>query len=222
MSATIWPSLHRAGEIRHDRRIAFDARGIRHQDAVAQIGLIGGARAAAGEVHHVTVHAVQIGRVHRRARRMTARAAERMKQRRALMRQVVGFRLRRGPARIVLRRYDVDRAGHDGVVGAAEFRAGEMENAGLVGVEPFIGVAIRQNILLQAQRRQIEVMDHVLRCHRQPYVGESGHMQFVDFARAARMLEAPHPLLGDDMNFQRVFRRRGLQQFFRSRPPEDE
>ena len=47
-------------------------------------------------------------------------------------------------------------------------------------------------------------------------------MQFVDLARAARMLEAPHPLLGDDMDFQGVFRRRQRGELVRGRPPEQE
>ena len=108
------------------------------------------------------------------------------------------------------------------MVGAAKFRAGEVEDAGLVGVEPQIGVAVRQNVLLEPQRRQIEIVDDVLRRHRQPHIGAGRHVQLVDLARAARMLEAPHPLLGDDVNFQRFVRRRQCGELIRSRPPEQE
>ena len=45
-------------------------------------------------------------------------------------------------------------------------------------------------------------------------------MQRVDLARAARMLEPPHPLLGDDMDFERVLRRRQRGELVRGRPPE--
>ena len=45
-------------------------------------------------------------------------------------------------------------------------------------------------------------------------------MQLVDLARAARMLEPPHPLLGDDMDFERVLRRRQRGELVRCRPPE--
>src|SRR5579862_8368633 len=47
-------------------------------------------------------------------------------------------------------------------------------------------------------------------------------MQFVDLARAARMLEAPHPLLGNDMDLQRLLRRRQRRELVRGRPPEQE
>ena len=100
------------------------------------------------------------------------------------------------------------RPGHDGMVGAAELGTGKVEDAGLVGVEPKIGVAVGQDVLLEPQRRQIEIVDDILRRHRQPHVGAGRHVQLVDFACAAWVLDAPHPLFGNDVDFEGFVRRR--------------
>ena len=84
-----------------------------------------------------------------------------------------------------------------------------MEDAGLVGVEPQISVAVRQDVLLEPQRRQIKIVDDVLATSSPAaHWRVDRHMQLVDFARAARLLDAPHPLFGDDMDFERVLGRR--------------
>ena len=47
-------------------------------------------------------------------------------------------------------------------------------------------------------------------------------MQFVDFTRTARLLEPEHPLLGDDVNFQRMGGWAIGVQYLDSGPPEKE
>ena len=186
-----------------------------------QIGFIGGDGASVGELHGLAVDAMQIGCMHRRTRRMAARTAERKEQRLALVGEIVALRLRGSPACIVFGRHDHQAAGHSGMVGAAEFRAGEMESARLGGVEPFISVTVRQNVLLQSQCREIEIVNDVLRRHRQPYIGVRRHVQHVDLARAAWVLKAPHPLLGDDVDFQRILWRSECGKLIGGGPPEE-
>jgi hypothetical protein len=65
-------------------------------------------------------------------------------------------------------------------------------------------LSARNVVLLDAQRRDVEAVDHVLRSHHQPHVLARGHVQLVDLALAARMLRLPHPLLADDKDLQRV------------------
>ena len=107
-------------------------------------------------------YAAQIRSMHRRARRVTTGAAERAEKCRTLMRQIVALRLRRCPARIIVRRDDGELAGHDRMISPAEFGTGKMENSSLVGIEPFVSVAVGKNVLLQSQCRQIKIVDDIL------------------------------------------------------------
>ena len=70
------PLAHRAGEIRHDWRKPGHAVFVRQQNAIAQIGLVGGHRPPVGKMHGVAIDAAQIRGVHGRAGRVAAGTAE--------------------------------------------------------------------------------------------------------------------------------------------------
>ena len=61
--------------------------------------------------------------------------------------------------------------------------------------------------MLDAERRNGKVVDHVLRRHHQLDRPPDRQMQGVDLALAAGMLDFPHPLLADDVDLQGVGRR---------------
>ena len=54
-------------------------------------------------------------------------------------------------------------------------------------------------------------MDHVLRGKDEAHILADRHMQFVDLALAAGMLDLPHPLLADDIEFEIRCRGRFVQ-----------
>ena len=64
-------------------------------------------------------------------------------------------------------------------------------------------------------------MDHVLRGHDELDVLAGGHVQFVDLALPLHVLELPHPLLGDDVNFCGVRRRRAFPEVDDGAPDEE-
>ncbi len=153
---------------------------------------------------------------------MAAGTAERVEQSFPLVGEVVGLGLRVGPARIIRRRHHHQTARHHGVIRSAILRAGEVEDAGLRGSEPEVSVAARQNVLLEPHRRQEEIVDHVLRGHHQTDRHVFRDVNLVDLPRAAGLLDAPHPLLGDHMDFHCVARNIECGKLVRGGPPEDE
>ena len=114
------------------------------------------------------------------------------------------------PGFVLRRLHDDDGADHAGVLRAAVFGAEQMIGAGLGGVEPRDGVAAGQHVLLHAEGGDEEAVNHVLRGHDQLDVAADGNVQFVDLALAFGVLDLPHPLLGDDVDFGRVAGRRAL------------
>ncbi len=119
------------------------------------------------------------------------------RQRLALLRARV-----RQPVLVVARRHDGDRAAHHRVVGAAELGAQQMVAAGRVGLEPELRVAARQRFHLDTQRRNIQAVDDVLRDHADQHRLAHRHVQVVDLGLAGRVLEFPHPLPPDRVDFQ--------------------
>ncbi len=83
------------------------------------------------------------------------------------------------------------------------------------------GVAVRQHVHLDAQRRQVEGVDHVLRDHVHDDVLADRHVQVVDLGLAAGMLELPHPLPADGVDLQPAGRQR-LVPHEELRPPGEE
>ena len=73
--------------------------------------------------------------------------------------------------------------------------------------EPHRRIAARHDVGFHAERRHKEIVDHVFAGHHQANVPVHRNVQLVDFAPAVGLLQLPHPLLGDDVDFQRFFRR---------------
>ncbi len=135
---------------------------------------------------------------------MAAGASKALEQRLALVGQGPGRPGLLQPSGVVGRRLHHQPADHLGVVEAAELAAAQGEGPCAVGVEPDRSVAPWQDVLLDAQLGYEEAVDHVLGGHRQHDVLALGDMQVVDLALASGVFELPHPLLGHDVDGQRV------------------
>ena len=105
------------------------------------------------------------------------------------------------PCLILRRLHDHYLSNHAGVHGAAILRAKQVIDTGLRSPEPRGGIAPRDHVLLDAEGRNIQAVDHVLRGHDQFDVATNRHVQLVDLPLTLLMLEFPHPLLGYDINF---------------------
>ena len=106
------------------------------------------------------------------------------------------------------RLHDDDRADHPRVERPAVLGAEEMVRPRHRRLEPGLGVAAGQRVLLHAERRHVEAVDHVLRRQQHLHRPRDRHVQLVDLPLAAQMLELPHPLLADAVELERVGRRR--------------
>ncbi len=65
-------------------------------------------------------------------------------------------------------------------------------------------------------------MDHVLRVEVDDHRLAGGQVQGVQFALTARVAGLPHPLLGLDIDLERLLGQALLDQALRCRPPEEE
>ena len=92
------------------------------------------------------------------------------------------------------------------MLGAAILGAENMIFARPRRLEPYTGVFPRYNILLHPKCGDKEAMNDILRRHRCCYCAIDGHVQFIDFPLPFGVLEFPHPLFADDLNFDRVGR----------------
>ena len=110
----------------------------------------------------------------------------------------------RKPGLEVGRLHHVDPADHARVLGAAILRTEEVVLAGLGRLEPERRVAPGQHVLLHAEGRHEEAVDHVLAGHHEADLAAHRHVQLVDLALAFHVLEAPHPLLAGDVDRQCV------------------
>ena len=96
-----------------------------------------------------------------------------------------------------------------------------MIDSRLGGTKPGRGVTAGQNILLDAERRNIKAVDYVLRGQDHLDVAAHGDVQFVDLALSFFMLQLPHPLLGYDVDFGSAAWRRPLREVNHRAPQED-
>ncbi len=92
-------------------------------------------------------------------------------------------------------RHDHQLAQHGRVTQAAVLGAEDGIAAGRVGVEPGLGVAAGQRVLLEAQRRDVEGVDHVPRGEEQAHRPAGRDAEHVGGVGATRVGELPHPLL---------------------------
>src|SRR6202043_2585643 len=100
------------------------------------------------------------------------------------------------PCFVLRRLHHYDLSDHAGMHGAAILRTEQVVHTGLRGAKPRGCVAPGQHVLLDAEGRNVEAVNHILRSHNQFHVAADRHMQFVDFALTLLMFEFPHPLLG--------------------------
>src|SRR5262245_55996373 len=109
------------------------------------------------------------------------------------------------------------------MVRPAIFGAEEMISPAFGRLEPGHPVTTLawQHVGLNAERGHEETVDYVLARHRQLDAAPDRHVQFVDLALAARVLEAPHPLLGRDINLHRLFRR-AVDSVVEARAPDED
>ena len=205
-------------ERRHDRVVAGRRVGLRIENPIAQIDVVDKRELAVGERNLSAVKAAQVGRVNGAARLMASRAAEAREQRSALRDEIAGGALAREPGRKVGFAHDDDRADHSGMSGPAELSAEEMEDARLGRPEAGLDIPARQDVLLDAKGGHRERVDDVLRSHVEPHRLVHRHVKRVDLARAVRVLDLPHPLLGDNVDLHRVARRQEAATL-RSTPP---
>src|SRR5258708_37833414 len=90
------------------------------------------------------------------------------------------------------------------MVHAAVLSAKKVITSGLRRFEPFGGVSAGNHVGLDAKRRHKDVVNDVFGGHDQTDLAAHGNVQFVDLALPRSMLELPHPLLADDINFDSI------------------
>ncbi len=207
-------------EGRHDGLESFDDFRAGIEDGFAKVVLVGGDHASIFELHGLAKHSLQVGAASLRVGAMTGGAAEFGEDLFA-----AGGEWAAGAAAhpgLVLRGlHDDDGTDHAGVLGAAVFGAEQVIGARLGGAEPGDGVAAGEHVLLHAERGNEEAVDDVLRSHDEFDVAADGDVQFVDLALAFGVFELPHPLLGDDVDFGRIARRRAALEVDDRAPGED-
>src|SRR6266568_7332705 len=93
------------------------------------------------------------------------------------------------------------------MLGTAILRAEQMISSGFGRTKPHDGVAAREYVLFHAKRGHVKTVNHVLRSHNQLDVAVNWHVQFIDLADAFHVLQLPHPLFCDDVNFTGVLGR---------------
>src|SRR5690625_7881590 len=107
------------------------------------------------------------------------------------------------------------------MLGAAIFGTEKMEAAGSRRLEPEPCRAAGHCILLDAEGGDEKGVDHILAGKLDHHGTANGHMQGVDLALPARMLDLPHPLLADGADMERVFRDLIALDVKRRRPAEE-
>ncbi len=214
-------SLSCARKIGHDRWIAGNREGPRLEDAIVQIALVGPHRRAVLQLHEAAVDAFERRRVDRAVGAVTAAAAALAEQCLALLRQRSVHSLIGQPARIIGGLHDIDFADHMRVLCATVLGAFDLVSAGVGRFEPHRFVSAGQDIVLDPECRNKEAVDHVLRGQHQPDGLVDRHMQRIDLALAARVLDLPHPLLADDKDFE-ITGRRLVKPDIDHRTPDEE
>ena len=77
-------------------------------------------------------------------------------------------------------------------------------------MKPGNGVAAGKDVLLNAEGRDKEAVNHILRSHDDLYIAARWNVQGIDLARSFRMLKLPHPLFSDRVDLHCVARRCAL------------
>ncbi len=172
------------------------------EDAVADVALIGDHRPPVGEVNDAAEQSIERRRVDGARRVVAAAAAVSAEKREPLLCERLGDTLVGEPPRVPGIAHDGDGPDHVRMLDPAELRAFELIAAGAVGLEPEGLELPRHHVVLQAECRDVEAMDHVLRGEDHLHDPVDGDVYGVDLALPARMLDLPHPLLADDVELE--------------------
>src|ERR1700731_1861606 len=70
--------------------------------------------------------------------------------------------------------------------------------------KPHRRVAARQYVLLEAEGGNEKAVNHILRGHNELDVLAGGNVKFIDLALPLHVLDLPHPLFRDHIDFRRV------------------
>src|SRR6266566_4934572 len=103
------------------------------------------------------------------------------------------------------------------MIRSAILRTEKVVAARLGWAEPHGVVMSRNNVHFHAERGNVEIVNDVLAGEGQAHIAAHGNVQFIDFFQAVGLLRFPHPLLGDDINVERVLRRVAIIQAASSR-----
>src|SRR6185437_3026323 len=106
--------------------------------------------------------------------------------------------------------------------GAAHLSALKGKCAELGGLEPDACVAAGENVFLDAKCRNKKIVNDVFGGHREFNRDMEWHMKLIDFARAVRVLQLPHPLLADDEDFSGIRGRTGIAEEEAAGPEKNE
>src|SRR6476469_9323263 len=90
------------------------------------------------------------------------------------------------------------------------------------GMEPCCGVSAGNYILFDTEGWNIKAVNDVLRGQNHFDVASDGDMQFIDFTMAFFVLEFPHPLFSNDVNFCGSARRGSFLKKDDGTPDEDD
>src|ERR1700730_13391763 len=93
--------------------------------------------------------------------------------------------------------------------------------AGFGGIEPERGVAAGQHVLLEAESGDEETVNDVLRGNDELDLLGGGNVQLIDLALPLHVLDLPHPLFSDDVDFGRVCGRSALLEKYDRAPDEE-
>src|SRR5437899_768334 len=107
------------------------------------------------------------------------------------------------------------------MIHAAVFGAEKVITSRFGPFEPFGGVFAGHDVSLDAKGGHEHVVNHILAGHDQFDLLTNWNMQLIDFALTSRMLKLPHPLLADNINFQRILWRTILGEVNLRSPNED-
>src|SRR5579864_2511468 len=144
---------------------------------LTNVVLVGGDDAAILKLHRVPEDADQIWPAALHVKAVAGVASKLLKHGSAILSQAADWRRTRNPRLIIGGSHDHDFADHPRVHGAAVLRAEKVISPGLGGSEPQGGVTAGQDVLLDAERRNKEAVDHVLRGHDQLDVFVHRHMR---------------------------------------------
>src|ERR1700748_3591789 len=97
-----------------------------------------------------------------------------------------------------------------------------MIGAGFGRVEPRYCVSPGKDVLFNAKCGNIKTVNNVLRRHNHSDVSTYWNVKFIDLTLAFHVLELPHPLLGNGINFCGSLRRRTALEVNNCTPHKDD